>query len=115
METITIEVPKDAFEWLQGLMKEINEQDNRATATPYYYYLKYSKKDDDGNLLGEARVEVRNNIFFTEKAARGFIKANAHALPEGTYDYLDWGGRNPELCNLLTHLGAITGVPYERK
>lgn len=94
--------------WLQEFIKEINSQDNRMTATPYYYDLRYV----EGH---EKRVEYDNNVFFTEKAAEEYIKANAHNLPEGTYAFLCWGGRNPELQMLLESVGSVVGVPYARK
>ena len=33
-----------AKQWLIDFMKEINDQDNRATANPYYYELRHMEK-----------------------------------------------------------------------
>ena len=38
----------EARTWLADFMKEVNSQDNRATATPYYYELRGT--DDDGQV-----------------------------------------------------------------
>jgi hypothetical protein len=110
MDKIKIEVPKEAYEWLKKLMEEINGQPNRATATPYFYDLRYRHEDGSHKL-----VPTRQNVFLTERAARDYISNNDYALPKDTYEYLQWGGRNPELLGLLVRLGEIVGVPYDRK
>jgi len=106
------DVEKGALAWLREFMKEINSQDNRATATPYYYELRYVDEEDDS---AEKRVDYGQSCFFTEKAAKAYIEANQHNLPEGTYTYLCWAGRNHEMLLLLTAIGKVTGVGYERK
>ncbi|RLC83550.1 MAG: hypothetical protein DRJ03_16860 [Chloroflexi bacterium] len=92
----------EALEWLRGLSKEIRSQDNRATASPYYYDLRYSDKDG-----AEKHVPHHGTIFLTEKAAKEYIAANSYNLPEGVYDYLCWGGRNPELTTLLECIDVL--------
>lgn len=104
------DVEKGALAWLREFMKEVNSQDNRATATPYYYELRYVNEESNYN-----QVDYENTIFFTEKAADAYIEANKHNLPAGTYAYLCWGGRNHEMLLLLTAIGKVTGVGYERK
>ena len=102
---------EEAHQWLRDFITEINTQDNRATATPYYYELRGT--DEDGN--PEARVEYGQSVFFTEKAADAYIEANRYNLPEDVYTFLCWGGRNRELQKLLESIGEVVGVPYERK
>ena len=94
-------VPKEDLEYLRGLITEINTQDNRATATPYYYDLRWPDTCAVSGRPIELKVEYGQTVFFTEKAADAYIKANKHNLPEGTYAFLCWGGRNPQLQNLL--------------
>ena len=101
---------KDAKKWLQEFLMEINSQDNKATATPYYYALKYT--DDEGQMRS---VKVRDNIFFTEKAANRYIRDNAHDLPDNVYHYIEWGGRNPQLKKLLEYVGVVVDVEYEKR
>jgi hypothetical protein len=48
----TIEIKQETLEFLQGLIKEINKQDNRITATPYYYTIQEKELVEDHN--GEA-------------------------------------------------------------
>lgn len=103
-----------ARDWLRAFMKEVNEQDNRATATPYYYDLRFDYQES-GHQDPYRPVKYGNTIFFTEKAANEYIQANSHNLPKGTYAYLNWGGRNPELKKLLASIGLLVGVLYERK
>lgn len=99
-----------AIQWLRDFITEINTQDNRATATPYYYELRYSNEESDYN-----KVDYGNSVFFTEKAADAYIEANKHNLPAGTYAFLCGGGRNPELKKLLESIGVAVGVEYERR
>lgn len=106
--------PRDALTWLREFMAEVNRQDNRATATPYYYDLRYHYRES-GHEDPYCRVKHKNTIFFTEKAANEYIEANSHNLPEGTYAYLNWGGRNSEIKQLLENIGIVIGVEYERK
>ena len=96
----------DAQRWLQEFITRINEQDNRGTAIPYYYEL---------STFSNKRVEYGRTVFFTEKAAEEYIRANSHNLPDNVCIYLNWGGRNPEMRKLLKNIGIICGVPYERK
>ena len=98
----------EALAWFRGLSKEIRSQDNRATASPYYYDLRYSDKDG-----AEKHVPHHGTIFLTEKAAKEYIVANSHNLPEGVYDYLCWGGRNPELTTLLECIDVLAGKKNE--
>ena len=100
----------DAREWLRGFMTKVNTQNNRATACPYYYDLRYKRDGEE-----EKRVEYSTSIFFTEEAAKQYIVDNAHNLPEGVYTYLCWGGRNHEMRDLLSSIGELVGVPYIRR
>lgn len=104
---------EEAQQWLRDFITELNTQDNRGTATPYYYELRYEYKESGHQ--GEKRVDYGGTVFFTEKAANSYIKANKHNLPEGTYTFLCWGGRNPELQKLLESVGVAVGVEYEKK
>ena len=111
----TIRPGKDETEgllWLREFMMELNTQDNRATATPYYYELLY-----EDNETGERykRLGSHGTVFFTQKAADEYIKTNHYNLPDTVYAFLAWGGRNPELKKLLESIGKVVGVPYERK
>jgi len=101
---------EEARQWLRDFITEINTQDNRATATPYYYELRYVNEESNYN-----QVDYENTIFFTEKGADAYIEANKHNLPAGTYAYLCWGGRNRELQKLLESIGVVVGVEYERR
>lgn len=112
-ETVT-KVDTESLKWLREFMHEINTQDNRATATPYYYELYYDHTDKNGS-RERGKVSYASTIFFTEKAANQYIKDNAHNLPQGTYAFLAWGGRNPELRQLLENIGKVVGIPYDRK
>ena len=112
-ETVTM-ADIEALQWLREFMTEVNTQDNRATATPYYYELRYRYIDEEGE-HHRGKVDYMQAIFFTEKAAEQYIKDNSHNLPEGTYTYLAWGGRNPEMKKLLESIGKMVGIPYERK
>lgn len=112
-ETVT-KADTEALKWLREFMVELNTQDNRATATPYYYELRYDYRDEE-NERHQGKVGYMQTIFFTEKAANQYIKDNSHNLPEGTYTFLAWGGRNPELKKLLNSIGKVVGIPYERK
>ena len=178
--------PKDkALEWLRTFMDRVNHQDNRGTATPYYYQIRkpvrqygiadgfetgwewktlydhdtldedeirdrlwelLSEKDedllaamaadeiehedvkdftpDDFELLADAigiekvnyrDVHEKEGFFLTEKAVAQHIEENQHNLPKGTDTYLDHAYRNPELKNLLTAVGILVGIAYERK
>jgi len=100
--------------WLKEFLTAVNTQDNRATATPYYYDLRFNYQES-GHQDHYCPVPHHGTIFFTEEAANAYIKANQHNLPKGTYAYLNWGGRNPELQKLLESIGLVVGVPYERK
>ena len=111
-EVFSIIVPRTSVEWLREFMTEVNTQDNRATATPYYYELRYTDEEEGGV---EKRVDYGQCIFFTEKAALDYIDAQQHNLPKGVYTFLCWGGRNKELQQLLENIGRVVGVPYERK
>lgn len=101
----------EARRWLKEFMTEVNTQDNRITATPYYYDLRYRDKEE----REEKHLSYGGTIFFTQKAADEYILDNAHNLPEGVYTYLCWGGRNPEMKKLLESIGKVVGVEYERK
>lgn len=101
---------EEARQWLRDFITEVNAQDNRATATPYYYELRYSNEESSYN-----QVDYGNTVFFTEKAANAYIEANRHNLPEDVYTFLCWGGRNREMQTLLESIGAVVGVEYERR
>ncbi len=103
----------EAIRWLKDFITELNTQNNRGTATPYYYELRYQYHESGHQ--GEKRVDYGNSVFFTEKAANAYIEANKHNLPEDVYTFLCWGGRNPELQKLLESIGKVVGVEYERK
>ena len=100
----------EARAWLKEFITEINTQNNRGTATPYYYDLRYTDKEGY-----DKRVDYGGTVFFTQKAADEYVAANRHNLPKGVYTFLCWGGRNPELKQLLENIGSVVGVPYERK
>ncbi len=101
---------KEAQEWLRGFMREVNGQDNRATANPYYFELRYIDEDDQHHEVGHCRT-----IFFTSRAADQYVANNGYNLPESVYVYAQWGGRNPELKQLLENIGTLVGVPHERR
>ncbi len=44
MPTVTMDIDKDALRWLRYFIKELNSQDNRITASPYYYTLRCPKQ-----------------------------------------------------------------------
>lgn len=101
---------EEALKWLEEFITEINNQDNRGTACPYYYDLRY--RNEEGY---EEHVGYGGTVFFTQKATDEYIEDNGHNLPKGVYTFLCWGGRNPELKQLLESIGAAVGVPHERK
>lgn len=103
-----IRTPEQAMDFLKKLMHEINAQDNRMTACPYFYVLKEPDVTDDE----DPQKISRKNVFLTEKAAKQHIDENQHHYPEGTFPYLDHGWRNPELLDLLTAIGVLVGEEY---
>ncbi|MCK5601620.1 hypothetical protein KAR91_07125 [Candidatus Pacearchaeota archaeon] len=83
-----IEIKQETLDFLQNLVTEINGQDNRATATPYYYVIQVEKLvedctngedyyfDDDCNHLGtrdEAIKELMENHEHTEEDAEHYL------------------------------------------
>lgn len=118
-------VSVETLEFLREFMTQINTQDNRATATPYYYELHQRAEDIEyeneytGEIeeehIQEGPIEYGRTIFFTEKAAEAYIQANRHNLPKSVFTYIQWAGRNPEIKQLLTAIGQLVGIPYERK
>lgn len=51
-EKVSVEISKSSLEFLKDLMSKVNTQDNRSTASPYYYVVRGVKKltaaDDRG-------------------------------------------------------------------
>lgn len=45
----TVEIKQETLDFLQGLVKEINGQDRRATASPYYYVIECEQWVNDEN------------------------------------------------------------------
>lgn len=90
------------MDWLRKLMLEINSQDNRMTATPYYYDIRHEGAHVEG-------------VFLTAKAAEQHLRENQHNLPDNAYVYLAHGGRNSELQTLLENIGKVVGVPYIKR
>jgi len=111
-QSCQLTVPVEIVDYLRDFMTQVNTQDNRATASPYYYELHYN---DEENGVHDGLVRYGRTIFFTEKAAEQYLKDNAHNLPKDVYSYIQWGGRNPELRRLLEAIGEVVGIPYERK
>ncbi len=55
----TIQISDEAHKFLCNLMHEINTQDNRATASPYYFVVKEKEKQYSRDLdIGEGTVYV---------------------------------------------------------
>ena len=94
---------EEAMEWLKVFMQKVNTQDNRATASPFFYTIKF--KYDDGD------TERTRNMFLTADAAEKYLEENKHNLPN-SYVYLDHAYRNEELRSLLLSLGTILDMPY---
>jgi len=113
-DSVTVHIPKKTFEFLKNFMHEVNTQDNRITASPYYYVLRYPDVDDEGCKV-EKYVKYGQNVFLTEKAAKRYIEGNAHNLPKGVYTYLDHAYRNPELMGILDAIGEVTGLGHDKK
>lgn len=57
--------------------------------------------------------EEYQNAFFTEKACREHIKANAHHYNDGV-DYISHAFRNPEMETVLEFLCGLTGGEIHR-
>ena len=106
IEKTDVEKTLDSLTWLKRLMKEINNQDNRCTATPNIFVIRCQNQEEN--------TGYRNNFFFTAKAAEKFLEENKHNYPDH-YVYLDHAYRNDELLKLLECVGAVTGEPYVRK
>ncbi len=175
---------QESIAWLRNFMTEVNTQDNRITATPYYYTLRcpkqvfgvkvaddyiwvdrdseeiYNPEEEAVELLQQSEMEElkcrygailpvgdlpqrskdvtdrwliiaaeeggwtkqwyrmseeHKGVFFTEKAIFKHLEENKHHYPAGTDTYVEHAYRNPELRNLLEHIGKLVEVPYERK
>lgn len=91
----------EAKQFLSNLITEINNQDNRITASPYYYVVK-----------GKGNKET--NIFFSEKACTEHMKANAHHYV-GERSFVKHAWRNPEIENLFKAISSLSETPLDWK
>lgn len=148
-----IEISKDGLDFARKLAEEIDAQDNRCTARPYFYVIQEKRVEAvpegcgdfvrwlhcDGELMDEDDVRdwlelddsadipdiadereeltaiscverwvtpENHNVFFTEKAIKKHIKANAHHWGE-TRTYVRHAWRNPEMEGALSALREI--------
>lgn len=85
----TIEVTDEMYKFLEELSTELNTQNHRCTAMPYFF-----------------QVQTKN-AFLTEKACKEHIKLNKHHYNEPA-DYLMHAFRNPELEKLMEFICGIT-------
>ena len=113
------ESSEEAMEFLRELITEYNTQDNRATASPYFFVIRdpmpLDPEEEDEDEEG-VTVEVKQkNVFLTQKAIDKHMKDNHYHYSSAAYAYLDHAWRNPELEKLLEAVGAVSGVEYERK
>lgn len=90
-----IDIKQETLDFLQGLVKEINKQDNRCTATPYYYVIQIVRLvedcmngedyyfDEDGNHLGtkeEAIKDCMENYEQTYEEAENYVENDCRTL-----------------------------------
>jgi hypothetical protein len=134
----TIEVTDEMYDFLINLSKELNTQDHRATAMPYFYQIQTKEQvavpegcgimawHQDGSLI-ETDEEIDTvvfewkdesvpfedkekleNAFLTEKACKKHIELNYYHYCKPV-DYLNHAFRNPELEQVLKFICQLTG------
>ena len=119
------ESSEGAMEYLKEFITEYNTQDNKATASPYFFVIRdyesiTEEEDDDDEEEDDNRsraqiVTKQRNVFFTQKAIDQHMKDNHYHYSDKAYAYLDCAWRNPELEKMLEAIGKVCGVEYERK
>ncbi len=90
---------KEALAFLKGFMHEVNTQNNRGTARPIFFVIRY--RDFDGAEWRE------DGLFFTDSGAKNHLKANRHRYPAEAHTYVKHIFRAPEMEKLFETLNII--------
>jgi len=101
---------EEAKEFLAKLMTQINEQDNRSTAFPYFYVIR-----EKVDIFDEYQEVVdhywRDELFFlTEEEAKYEIESRSYDYGKDARVYLKYMGRAPSNIKLFQAIGALCGV-----
>lgn len=88
----TISVTDEEYEFLKSLSHELNTQDNRLTANPYYYTVKTVRKmaAPEGYDIGEAQyIDSYYNVYETREAALEALRSGEYGVVADPEDYID--------------------------
>ena len=85
-----IEIKQETLDFLQELVKEINQQDRRATASPYYYVIQVEKLVED---CADGEIyyfdEDYNNLGTRDEAIKEILEEEENFTITDAETYLD--------------------------
>lgn len=139
-ELVTIQIKKSSLEFLVKTAHELNTQDNRSTADPYYFCIQHEERaensegdhvvfidpEDDYEEYEslkemEAAIEFNysweknlgSNTFLTEKACERHMRQNAHHMGKDAVSFVGRFFRNPEMENVIEVIKETGGLSGE--
>lgn len=89
----TIELTDEMYEFLINLSKELNIQDNRCTASPYFFQIQEEKLIPTGEGMGN-EIWVHDDI----------VLRNENDIKEAIFDYKEWNVDNEEHQKMYNEL-----------